>query len=473
MLIPFIKLSSENKIVHVLLKKIKSSNDLIYKGFNFLGAFKRALYIDLDENSETHDIYKSLKQGDLKKNYKTNSYYFYLLANLFLIKNRKFLLKYNYFTRYFTELNFLTKFFAKVYICFRFDYQTKLKRKQGKDLIYYHSNSNFTEKLFSTNLDKYFKGSKLLINNFKKNKLISLINNLKICFKNTYKTNNFTFLSLHIKFDIIENELKKKFINKAIFFEGDSPDQQIISQCIKKNGGKTYLFQQGTYRGKIVPSFFRDLNHDYFFTWGDFFKSEIKRFNPKTKIISIGRVGRNNTNKPKKNIIIFASQDTNVAGSKNFSKDSRKLFYEFCEWCLKEFKNYKIYFKPHPKYPYSKKALDLMKYENFYMCKNTDDIINFFPNAKFLISISSTTLIDALSYNIVPFNFIPFEPITPNLEKFKIGIITKNLQDSKKKLERLIKEKKYYKKIAYKNKNHFIKDNFNKCFKEQIRKKII
>ena len=68
MLIPFIKLSSENRIVHVLLKKIKSSNDLIYKDFNFLGAFKRALYIDLDENSETHDIYKSLKQGDLKKN---------------------------------------------------------------------------------------------------------------------------------------------------------------------------------------------------------------------------------------------------------------------------------------------------------------------------------------------------------------------------------------------------------------------
>ena len=473
MLTPFVKLSSDNTIINSLLKKINSTNDLFYKDLNFLGAFKRALYIELDQNSENHEIYSSLKKKDFKKNYKTNSYYFYLLAKLFLIKNKKISLKYKFLNRFLTELNFITKFFAKLYICFRFNYQIKLKRKKGKELIYYHSNSNFTENLFHKNLDKYFKNSKLLINTTQKNNLNSFINNLKVCFENTYKTNNFTFLSLHIKFDIIENQLRKKLIDKAIFFEGDSPDQQIISQCIKKNGGKTYLFQQGTYRGRIVPSFFRDLNHDYFFSWGDFFKNEIKKFNPKTKIISTGRVGRNYTKKSKKNIIIFASQDTNVAGSKNFSKDSRKLFYEFCEWCLREFTNYKIYFKPHPKYPYSKRALDLMKYKNFYMCKNTDDIINFFPNAKFLFSISSTTLIDALSYNIVPFNFIPYEPITPNLEKFKIGIITKNLHDSKKKLQKLVKKEKYYKKIVNKNKNYFIKDNFDKCFNGLIKKKII
>ena len=57
MLTPFVKLSSDNTIINSLLKKINSTNDLFYKDLNFLGAFKRALYIELDQNSENHEIF--------------------------------------------------------------------------------------------------------------------------------------------------------------------------------------------------------------------------------------------------------------------------------------------------------------------------------------------------------------------------------------------------------------------------------
>ena len=174
------------------------------------------------------------------------------------------------------------------------------------------------------------------------------------------------FLALHIKFDIIENALKNEGIIKAFFLEGDSPDHELISHCIKKHGGKTYCFQQGTYTGNVIPSFFRDFSYNYFFSWGNFYKDKIKRFNLNTKIISTGRIGRNYKITNKKNIIIFAAQDTTIAGSSNMS-DSRNYFYDYCEWCLKEFKDYKIYLKPHPKYPHSHRANKLLKYKIFFV----------------------------------------------------------------------------------------------------------
>ena len=475
MTINFIELSADDKYVKILLKKLKAQDDLKYKNVNFLGAFKRALYVDMDR-AEAHNIFQDLKKKKFKNNYNINSYYLFFLSKTFLIKkNKKVKIKFNKARKYLIELNFVTKFIAKLYICWKFNYKLNFERKLGNELIYFHSNNFFVKKIFEVHLYKFFKKSKILINlDDNKNKISNFYNNIIICFKNRYKTNNFTFLTLHLKFDIVENKLKKKKIDKAIFFEGDSPDQDLTSQCIKKLGGKTYLFQQGAYEGKIVPTIFRNLNYDYVFTWGDFFKDKFKKFNVKTKIISIGRVGRNNNNnsKIKKNIIVFASQDTKIAGSEIFQKDIQSLFYDFCEWCLKEFKNYKIYFKPHPKYP-NHRASKFKKYKNFTLFSHNMDVTELLTDAKFLVSISSTTLFDAVSYNTIPLNFIPWEPTTPNLKIFKVGLVSKNLEDSKIQLNKIINEKVYYKMFFNRKKDYIIKNNFDMNFKKLIKNKIV
>ena len=459
--------------INKILKKLNLIEDLKYKNVNFLTAFKRSMYVELDKDSEVYDILKKIHQKKINKPVMVKSYYFYTVLNI-LYSRKKFFtyIKYNFFKKHITELNLFTKFLAKLYICWKFNFLIKSKRKTGKGQLYYNSDNYFNEIIFNLYLDKFFKKFKVLIKSNNKSNFINFIKNLNICFKNKYKTNNFLFLALHIKFDIIENALKNEGIIKGFFLEGDSPDHELISHCIKKHGGKTYCFQQGTYTGNVIPSFFRDFSYNYFFSWGNFYKDKIKRFNLNTKIISTGRIGRNYKITNKKNIIIFAAQDTTIAGSSNMS-DSRNYFYDYCEWCLKEFKDYKIYLKPHPKYPHSHRANKLLKYKNFSLCKNNDDIIKFLPYAKILVSISSTTLIDALCYNVIPINFMPFRPIEPNLQKNKIGLIVKNFGESKNIIKKIINNNNYYIKFVKKNKEYFIKNNFNICFKELIKKRII
>ena len=115
---------------------------------------------------------------------------------------------------------------------------------------------------------------------------------------------------------------------------------------MRKKGTKTILFQQGTYVGKQVPVYLRGLNYDYFLCWGNIFKKKLKSFNPKLEILAFGRIGRNYKKVKKTNSIIFSSQDTGSLIDEKNNLD----YYSFCEWCLDTFKNYKIIFKPHPKY---------------------------------------------------------------------------------------------------------------------------
>lgn len=460
--------------INKLIKKLNLTYDLKYKNINFLSAFKRSMYVELDKDAKVYDLLKKIKKKNINEPIFVKSYYFYTILNI-LYSRKKFLvhIKLNFLRKHLTELNLLTKFLAKLYICWKFNFQIESKRKTGTDQLYYNSDNYFNDKIFNLYLDNFFKKSKVLIKSTNnKGFFFNFIKNLNICFKNKYKTNNFMFLVLHIKFDIIENALKNKGIVKGFFLEGDAPDHELISHCIKKYGGKTYCFQQGTYTGNVIPSFFRDFSYDYFFSWGNFYKDKIKKFNLNTKIISIGRAGRNNKKTNKKNIILFAAQDTNIAGTSD-TNNSKKYFYDYCEWCLKEFKDYKIFLKPHPKYPPSDRARKLLKYKNFVICKNTEDINKFLPFAKILVSISSTTLIDALNYNVIPINFMPFYPFEPNLEKNKIGLVTKNFDESKNKIKKIINNKDYYTKFVKKNKEYFIKNNFDICFKELIKKKII
>jgi hypothetical protein len=471
----FHKVSANNDYLNKLIKKELPNEGFFYKQYSFLNAFKRAIYINQESDTNSFNLYNDIKTNKLKKEYLIHSYYFYLLVNILYrskIKNTK--IKFSFFKKKIVNLNIFTKFIVRLCLCWRISLKLSIDKSSKEKIIFFNSKNKFTKEIYEKNLSKYFKNYKLIsmetdLNLFQK--FLIFFRNFRICFFNSYPTNNYHILVLFMKYDIFSHLMSNFNPKKGIFFEGDSPDDDLMSGYLRSRKIKTYLFQQGTYFEKQVPVFLRNLNYNYLFCWGDFFKNKIIKYNRLLKIFPVGRVGRNYENTRKKNIIIFADQ--NNPPSKKML-DLKNKFYELCEWCIKNLPNYKIILKPHPRFDINDRALRLKKYKNFVLGKKSTDVTNYLNDAKFLVSISSTTLIDALSYKVIPICFMSKSSMQPNLKENKLGIVINSLNSIKKINLNNYKNNILFKKILYSNKSeYYIKHNFDQNFKKIIKKKII
>ena len=467
----FHSLSANDSIIKKMIDKILPNETFIYKNFSFINAFKRSVYINQESHISSYNFYEDIKNNKLKKRYFLDSFYFYSIVKiLYGRKIRNIEINQSLINKYINNLNFLTKFFVKCYICWKVSYKLEFSNKSAKKVIFFNSKDKFSKKLYENNIQKYFKNYQLasIKNNLNfVEKGLIFLKNLKVCVLKSYPTKNFHILILYMKYDMFQNLVDSYKINKGIFFEGDSPDDDLMSGYLRNKKIKTYLFQQGTYFEKKVPVFFKNLNYDYFLCWGDFFKDRIQKHNPKLKIFSVGRIGRNYIKKNKKKIIIFADQNHPSNGTQLIIKNK---FYDLCEWCINNLKDYKIILKPHPKYEVSKRAIKLKQYKNFSLASNSDDITKYLVDAQFLIAISSTALLDALAYNVIPISFMPNLSMQPNLKKNKIGIVANSLFHSKKILSKITQSEILSKKLLLNNKNeYYIKRGFDNNFKNIVK----
>ena len=72
--------------INKILKKLNLIEDLKYKNVNFLTAFKRSMYVELDKDSEVYDILKKIHQKKINKPVMVKSYYFYTVLNILYSK---------------------------------------------------------------------------------------------------------------------------------------------------------------------------------------------------------------------------------------------------------------------------------------------------------------------------------------------------------------------------------------------------
>ena len=155
-------------------------------------------------------------------------------------------------------------------------------------------------------------------------------------------------------------------------------------------------------------------------------------------------------------------------------KKIKNEFYEFCKWCILNFKNYKIILKPHPKHEIDNSIYGLKKYKNFSIFNKKKDITILLQDAEFLVSVSSTTLVDALAYKVFPICFMSNLSLQPDFRRNKIGFFAKSSQQAKFFFDNYFKKTKNFKKISNTNDmSYYIKSNFDNNFKKIIRKKII
>lgn len=252
---------------------------------------------------------------------------------------------------------------------------------------------------------------------------------------------NFKQLNYHLIIGkLFDNNISKQL--NIFFFEGDNPQQYLFKRH------KRVCFQHGNFFSNNVPIFLRDMNFDYFLTWGNFFKKKFELFNKyKCKFLAFGKIKHTNcliNNASKKGkYIIFASQTI----CPEISKENYINYFKILEKISMNNPDYTFILRPHPKYPIENNILKKYCYSKNIVKENSNniDIKNNLIKSKIIVFITSTSFMDALLYDVIPISYWNSDAkLNPDLNKYKIGYQSKNKNDVMTIIQKLIDNEKYY-----------------------------
>jgi len=293
------------EILRIQIEKILNDFEKYNLGIKFDPSIKQAylkyLGIGLLNSKEFLKIHDDFNQNKLKKYYFFKDCEIYLLTKIFCKKNKINSKLYNFkFINYFFLFLNLSKIILKIYFIKFYKYE----ETKNKYFFYFEDLKNYNQVNYSKiikprtiNIDKKYLFNK---SNF------TFLDLLKILFKNKSKVRLF---ELNLKALIYFKALKKLKPKIIFFVEGDSPDQDLISNLTAQINYKTCCFQWGSITGKNIKYGFKNMSHDYFFTWSDYYSKIFKKFNKKTKFIINGNPLIKNI-RPKNKILCLIHPNT-------------------------------------------------------------------------------------------------------------------------------------------------------------------
>ncbi len=271
------------------------------------------------------------------------------------------------------------------------------------------------------------------------------------CINNKYLLKNFPT----IYYDANDMMLLINIILPSAIFvlEGCHEDMETIA-CI----GKSFLIpticiQQGW--PSYIYTRFKDMSYDYFLTWGKKFNYLWKLHNKKVKFIDIGYLYNIISEKTKNGITFFLHEPVLIMNDKHFEQ-----LIEFCVFCADSFKQRMIYVREHPEFPLLEKYKSTLEtYKNIEFHNNTPLNV-LYSMTSISVSIFSSTIMESLFHNCIPFVFNPTSSpeYKPNLAKEEIGVFTKSLKSAKSKMTKLNMDKEAETKLI--NKIETIKSKY-------------
>jgi hypothetical protein len=113
---------------------------------------------------------------------------------------------------------------------------------------------------------------------------------------------------------------------------------------------------------------------------------------------------------------------------------------EFAIFCATSFNNRNIFIREHPEYKMSEnEKKELCQYSNIIMVSGMP-LVELFSLTEIGVSVFSSTLIEGMIHETIPFIFNPtsFPQYYPDLDKKHLGIETKSLIEAKDKMIQLI-----------------------------------
>ena len=288
--------------------------------------------------------------------------------------------KFNFFL---LNLSILKEFFYLnfkiIKIIFNFN-KSKKTSHTNFDILYYSINKHqdiYIEKLLKKGSFSY---KKLLLVNFRPS--INHILNFFFDYFDLFK----------IKYEIISinralDHYKPKLL---ICIEGNKHQDYLLASIAKNKKIQSLCLQWGVFIEDFPNISLQNMNFDYFFSWGNFFSNNLKKFNKKTKFINVGNFNFSDNLKVKNKKIVFILQPTNEYYC---SSEMLNEYNSFINWCITELDE-KIIIRTHPLY---KKSVSIFQ-------KNPNvtihDSLNVplhktFENAKICFGLYSSALVES------------------------------------------------------------------------------
>lgn len=187
-----------------------------------------------------------------------------------------------------------------------------------------------------------------------------------------------------------------------IVFEGDAPYHSLVAEFGKKYNIKTICFQWGIFYKSWKDIAFSNMTFDYFLSWGEYFSEELKNTNKISNYVNFGYPTILNSAGAAKDKIIFFGQY--VAG--HIEEKDFYLFLNLCKRISIQMPG-KILFRPHPNQKLSRKNLRDLEMSGVIVLESSMPILDQVSKCLLAVSISSSSLIEALFCDTIPVVFNP------------------------------------------------------------------
>jgi len=186
----------------------------------------------------------------------------------------------------------------------------------------------------------------------------------------------------------------------AIFvLEGDAAYHTLLAEIGRMLDIPVYCFQWGCFHHDKLRTAFSEMQFTKFLSWGPIFEDQLKPFNPQQDFISFGNL-LSNSSPRRGNKIIFLGQ--NIVDE--ITKADQNIFVKLANSLAERFPD-QVVWRPHPKYEAGNKELLDSKSSKVKLLNPRESLSSQLQDSVVAVSISSSSLIDALYFGVIPINF--------------------------------------------------------------------
>ena len=221
----------------------------------------------------------------------------------------------------------------------------------------------------------------------------------------------------------------------TILLEGCHCQQEMIAIISRSLSIPSICIQQGW--PSILLSCFRNMQYEYFFTWGNYFSYLWKRFNPLPNFVSTGYMYQVLPSRKKRYITFFLQGP--------YSLNDRiyiRVLLDFLLECAVLFPAQDFCVREHPEYRIPNDYKErFSKYGNIKDVSK-EPLNEIYAETVLVVSHSSSCIMEGVAYGCIPFVLDPTygSRYTPDVEKMELGIIADSREDAVAKMKTFLSD---------------------------------
>ncbi len=264
-------------------------------------------------------------------------------------------------------------------------------------------------------------------------------------------------------FDQLLNALQPRC---TILLEGCHYQQEIIAIISKKMSIPSICIQQGW--PSILLSCFRNIQYEYFFSWGNQFSNLWKTKNPMPNFVPAGYMYHILSFGRKRKITFFLQPPFGIIDKIYF----RELL-DFLLQCAVLFPTQSFCVREHPEYRIPDEYREKLNRQSNIKDVSNDPLDEIYAETILAVANSSSCLMEGIAHNCIPFVFDPIckSRYSPDIEKMELGIIADTIEDALPKMQTFLSDP--FQRERFLRKNDEMRDGLFASYGDNTIRKIV